>query len=433
MGDDAPPISNYKGVMLCDRPSGDGGAYGRSGREGGPTAFVSRVTPHEPIGWNPVKKENPHLEEPKKKTSGSVDALTRHKKWLRELREYKRRLAVEEELMQNEAEEKRKKFTEYQKQMRDLIRKGKSIVKGKEPELDPEELVRQAQEQLGMGSLAADVVADVLAEAPTVPARKAEKKGKKEKKERPAWALTEGELARQEEDEADDLINFATGLDFDRYMEDMEVRQKIKQIRQRVKELAEERKAEHLAAAAAAAAADDASGGEGASGSSGGEGGASEGEAPAYARPTHTSASRVRTAAATAPPPPATAGEGTRCGGGAGGGGGSEAGRGGAQAAAGKLAERKEAERILQSSHKLRSVHSPASIKSIMEEIKEKKAKQPSQPAIPEEPNVLVLPERDKSPPKYVRVEKKEGAAAGRAAAARDGSNLPFLHRHPGV
>jgi hypothetical protein len=46
-----PPISNYKGVMLCDRPSADIGPSK-------PAPFNSAVVPPAQLGLNPPKKVN---------------------------------------------------------------------------------------------------------------------------------------------------------------------------------------------------------------------------------------------------------------------------------------------------------------------------------------------------------------------------------------
>ncbi len=40
---------------------------------------------------------------------------------------------------------------------------------------------------------------------------------------KPAWALTEEQTEGREEEELDDLLQFASGLDFDKYIEDYEV------------------------------------------------------------------------------------------------------------------------------------------------------------------------------------------------------------------
>jgi len=51
-------IGNYKGVMLCNRPN-DLGQQQRPVDSSGNQPFLSRVTPGEPMGWNPTKKVVP--------------------------------------------------------------------------------------------------------------------------------------------------------------------------------------------------------------------------------------------------------------------------------------------------------------------------------------------------------------------------------------
>ena len=45
------------------------------------------------------------------------------------------------------------------------------------------------------------------------------------KKSKPAWATTEKEMEEQKEAEIDELLEFAYDLDYDKYMDDFEVRQ----------------------------------------------------------------------------------------------------------------------------------------------------------------------------------------------------------------
>jgi hypothetical protein len=47
---------------------------------------------------------------------------------------------------------------------------------------------------------------------------------KKSKKERPAWAMTEKMEEDVKEAEVDDLLEFAYELDYEKYMDDYEVR-----------------------------------------------------------------------------------------------------------------------------------------------------------------------------------------------------------------
>lgn len=51
------------------------------------------------------------------------------------------------------------------------------------------------------------------------------------------WAMSERELEDQKEKEIDDLLEFAYELDYEKYMEDMEVRQALAIIKDRVNEI----------------------------------------------------------------------------------------------------------------------------------------------------------------------------------------------------
>ena len=66
---------------------------------------------------------------------------------------------------------------------------------------------------------------------------KMSKKSKASKKEKPAWAKTENELEDEKEAEIDDLLEFAYELDYDKYMNDFEIRQVFSIIKDRVNEI----------------------------------------------------------------------------------------------------------------------------------------------------------------------------------------------------
>jgi len=73
-------IGNYKGVMLCNRPN-EFGQQKRPERTG-LEPFNSRVTPGEPLGWNPAAKLLPRQS---KKKADPNSILVRHKKFLKQL------------------------------------------------------------------------------------------------------------------------------------------------------------------------------------------------------------------------------------------------------------------------------------------------------------------------------------------------------------
>ena len=53
----------------------------------------------------------------------------------------------------------------------------------------------------------------------------------------PVWAKTEGQIAKEKDQEIDDLIEFAYELDYEKFVEDMEVRQALALIKDRVEEM----------------------------------------------------------------------------------------------------------------------------------------------------------------------------------------------------
>ena len=64
------------------------------------------------------------------------------------------------------------------------------------------------------------------------------KSGKSSKKsQKPAWATTEKEQEDNKEAEIDNLLEFAYDLDYDKFMEDFEIRQAFAIIQDRVKEI----------------------------------------------------------------------------------------------------------------------------------------------------------------------------------------------------
>ena len=60
---------------------------------------------------------------------------------------------------------------------------------------------------------------------------------KSKKSSKPAWAKTEKQLEEEKEKEIDELLEFAYDLDYDKYMEDFEVKQAFEIIRDRVNEI----------------------------------------------------------------------------------------------------------------------------------------------------------------------------------------------------
>lgn len=82
------------------------------------------------------------------------------------------------------------------------------------------------------------LTAENLQAASIASSKKAGKKGAKAGK--PAWAQTAAQMEDAKEAEIDDLLEFAYELDYEKYMEDYEVRQALGIIKDRVKEMTQE-------------------------------------------------------------------------------------------------------------------------------------------------------------------------------------------------
>jgi len=231
-------IGNYKGVMLCNRPFAGVAAAARkaeaqAGKDGF-TPFKCGVVAAE-LGQCKLGLGEKVLHHKKKN-----NALTKHKKWLANLQKTKEYL--EEAFLEQEAERemKKKRFMSREAKMRQIVKKtvgfpnsGKNINSNSE-----------SQQELTKPEIDVDCE---IAEAKTTT-------------NKPMWALTaesaEKECERQEDEEVDELLDFTKSLDFEKYIDDMEVKAMIKQVKSRISNLEaeiaddEKREADDLARAA---------------------------------------------------------------------------------------------------------------------------------------------------------------------------------------
>mmetsp|Transcript_106689 Transcript_106689/g.332679 ORF Transcript_106689/g.332679 Transcript_106689/m.332679 type:complete len:392 (+) Transcript_106689:1417-2592(+) len=210
--DAAPPpmggLGNFKGVMLCNRPSDEPASRARGG--GGHDAeapFKSMIaaTHGEQLGLPPCKTFEPSV-----KTRGPSAALRRHVRWLRELQVQMRdeRQQVDEDDKQSEERKLRMKLA-FEKQR---------------------EAVREMMHERDRGHDAAQVAKE------GAPRSKASTT-------KPLWAMTEKEKDDFEDEEANDLINFAENLNYDKFVSDLEFRQGLEAVRDRMGKLQKEQDA----------------------------------------------------------------------------------------------------------------------------------------------------------------------------------------------
>jgi hypothetical protein len=99
-----------------------------------------------------------------------------------------------------------------------------------------EELAAAEEENIIDKALQQEYEAPALSEKPMSKVSGA-KSAKSSKKSKPAWATTEKEQEETKEAEIDELLEFAYDLDYDKFMEDFEVRQAFAIIQDRVKEI----------------------------------------------------------------------------------------------------------------------------------------------------------------------------------------------------
>jgi len=231
-------IGNYKGVMLCNRPFA--GVAAAAQNAGGPAkaAFVCGTVPGHMGANAPPRDLAVTVKRTKKET-----ALSRHKKWLQDLQSTKNQLEQSYLDEIKRKEEAKKRFMERESKMRAVIRASR----------DGDSTVLSATMSASMAVPAENKAerSDAKEEVPeddeeeiavAVELAAAEKLREKQgRANRPAWALTEDKAKeaaeKQEEDDTAELLEFAQNLDFDKYIDDMEVQAMIDQVKTRINEL----------------------------------------------------------------------------------------------------------------------------------------------------------------------------------------------------
>jgi len=231
--------SNYKGVMLCDRP---GIEVSRTANEGGHMEpFLTAVNAPQQLGLNPVKKEHP-VNANGKPVKSKNQALSNHKRWLHSLGQLKKELAEDEdEQRQDEADKKTQLAVDSQK-VRDHIRQIKREMTGIDDIQGPASAraILSKDEMLGelQSKLNRDIVEELHSKMPEQEATvKLSTARPPSQANKPAWARTADEEEDYEEAEVEDLLAFAEDLDIDQYMDDCEFREALAAAKARISEL----------------------------------------------------------------------------------------------------------------------------------------------------------------------------------------------------
>jgi len=298
-GGGAPAVSigNYKGVMLCNRPFAGvaAAAHGARGADGKKQPFRSAVVPAEQLGLNPAREQRRvGLDGPKKNKNS---ALSRHKKWLYQLQKAKEQYQRQAEMQAERESEQKRKFAEQQAALRAQVRDTlEDAVDAAENELQLQEERRMRLEQerderrtRTLREEARDREAQARIEAEETEmfaqkydetevelaqrkeaARAAQKQeqenaedaqwfdeGKEEyeqqqqpglsqaqqkklqQKKKPMWAVTEEQKDAMEEQEANELLDFAQNLNIDAYLDDYEVQAALQAVQDRIRSIEE--------------------------------------------------------------------------------------------------------------------------------------------------------------------------------------------------
>jgi len=208
-------INNYKGVMLCTRPNENIGAVKER-------PFVSRVDPKDRLGVNPVKKN--YIVVVKKKGN---PILQRHRAWLNT---FKERMREKKELDDTRDKQDQEKFERVREQ---ASRTRSPAHYGESHDYNTSGQVHNAAKNYSQPEQSSPVQIEQVEE---VKPKKTVTK-KKENKEKPKWAYTEEQVKAEEDEELDDLLNFTSNLDYDKYINDLEVKNMVAALKNRIDEL----------------------------------------------------------------------------------------------------------------------------------------------------------------------------------------------------
>lgn len=249
-----PSIGNYKGVMLCNRPFAGVTAAAKAGAGGESSISFKTGIPSGILGLNPTKRL-----QPRSKRKKQASAISKHKRWLLSLQQQKRELETALEAEEQAKALKHAKFVAREETMRKEIKQAR---KGRERVeygvLQPPQMTASdaLDAELGLFTTAAvpspteqpeideEMDADFFMEEDSTELETKLSEVQQAivgKRNKPAWAYTEGgredEEAQAEEEEVDELLEFAKSLDFERFAEDFEVRSALEKLKQRIETL----------------------------------------------------------------------------------------------------------------------------------------------------------------------------------------------------
>ncbi|AAZ11284.1 uncharacterized protein TEOVI_000344200 [Trypanosoma equiperdum] len=240
-------VENYKGILLCACPVNIPNGASMELRGNNATAptgpvFVPAGGSNTPLGLGPSAEERATMErnhrqrvENLKSQRANVCAVvSQHKRWLRSFAKQMRQMKEEEVVREVErarrVDQMRRKWAQKASEATAQEQQERGAALDADRGGQGGQQQQQQQQRLSEGA---------MGNVPSAPEAKEKKKvGKKKKK--PKWALTEDEALEDEIAEADDLLEFAKNLDYDKFISDYEVAGALAIMRDRVEELTRE-------------------------------------------------------------------------------------------------------------------------------------------------------------------------------------------------
>lgn len=222
-------IGNYKGIMLCTRPANSSTDIRPVNDES--KVFSCGVVPEAPgMSVSILSKERVKVKKEKKDS-----VLTKHKKWLVDLQKAKEQLELDallevkrrEDMLQRLADHSRKNrvlsLTAYEEK---ADSKDEAVVITSNDAKESNQQSLSDEKKVPSSSTTHSKQSDAKAEAKTA-----------SNKLKPAWALTEKASADADDEldeDIDSLLDFAQGLDYNKYINDIEIKLMIEQMKKRI-------------------------------------------------------------------------------------------------------------------------------------------------------------------------------------------------------
>uniref|UniRef100_A0A7S3Z1Y6 Uncharacterized protein n=1 Tax=Lotharella globosa TaxID=91324 RepID=A0A7S3Z1Y6_9EUKA len=242
--------STVKGLLLCNRPNDvDPRPVPTRASK---TPFISAVQQKqvESKRLDISKAKNALKERNKDKLKNArPTAQDRHQEWLQKLIQKKEHIKAEAEWFRKTKEEEKAKFMERSTLLRSLLRQGnwkESHVHGSKKAQarkigktlgSPNHTLKNMREEAKAEAQKTEAPAVSPSPSKPIVESKTSSNATKALKNRPSWALTKEQNEARASAEEDELLDFAMSLDYQRFIDDLDIRDALEFVKKRVTEL----------------------------------------------------------------------------------------------------------------------------------------------------------------------------------------------------